>query len=131
MFDKLNRAIGGGGVAARIAVAALTLALAMLTAPVTRADPVAGASCTDANKIVPSGGGEMICSIVGTDDPTGRFTTRWAPLNRKYETVVMGSSCGPAGSDGDYRFARSTDDYLVWCIRLSGAGIPTWAFAQP
>jgi hypothetical protein len=125
----LNRVIGGADVVARIAVAALALALPMLTAPVTRADPVAGTPCTDTNKIVPSGAGEMICSIIGTS-PTGR-TTQWAPLNGKYETVVMGSSYGPPGSDGDFRYARSTNDYLVWCVRNSYAEIPTWILATP
>ena len=126
----MNRVIGGTAVvAARVAVAALALALPMLTAPVTRADPIAGTSCTDTNKIVPSGAGEMICSITGTS-PTGP-TTQWAPLNGRYETVVMGSSCGSPGSDGDFRYGRSTDDYLVWCVSTSYAEIPVWILATP
>lgn len=125
----LNRVADGTVVVARIAVAALALAVPMLTAPVTGADPVAGTSCTDTNKIVPSGAGEMICSITGTS-PTGH-TTQWAPLNGNYETVVMGSSCGPPGSDGDFGYARSTNDYLVWCVRPSYAEIPIWILATP
>lgn len=109
------------------AAAPAAVAVAVLSAPVSSAEPVGGTPCTDPLKIVSTTSGEMLCNITGTGPPS----SEWTPFNGNLETVVRGSTCGPAGSDGDFRYARSTDNYLVWCVTLSYAPSPTWAYAHP
>lgn len=92
------------------------------------ADPQIGTTCNDTLKIAPTRAGEVVCSIVATSPQT---KLEWRPLDSQLETVVMGSTCGPAGSDGDFRPARSIDDYLVWCVTRSYAQYPTWILATP
>jgi hypothetical protein len=62
---------------------------------------------------------------------TGPLTLEWRPLDKPLETVVRATTCGPAGTDGDFRYAQSTDNYLVWCVRRSYAEYPTWVLATP
>jgi hypothetical protein len=100
---------------------------AVLTAPVASADPAVGTSCTDPLKIVSTSSGEMLCAITGT----GPLSSEWKPFNGNLETVVRGSTCGPAGTSGDFRYAQSTDNYLVWCLRPSYEDFPTWNYANP
>lgn len=109
------------------AAVSAAVAAAVLTAPVTWAEPVAGTPCGDPLKIVATASGEMLCNITGTGPPS----SEWTPFERNLETVVRGSTCGSAGSDGDFRYAQSTDSYLVWCVRLSYAEYPTWNYAHP
>ena len=86
----------------------------------------AGLPCTDKDKIVPAGNGEMICEIVST----GPFVLQWRPFTKPgLELVTRGAACAPADVSGDFRFARSTDDYLVWCVGYPGN--PKWTPVQP
>lgn len=87
--------------------------------------PAAGTPCTDTLKIVAADEAEMLCSIISTGPPV----MQWEPFNKELETVVRGSSCGPAGQWGDFRLARSSDDYLVWCVGSDYR--PTWVLATP
>lgn len=119
----------------KLSLTTVFLAAVLAVAPTTPAHadpaPAAGGACSDTNKIVPDGnGGELVCSIISTSPAT---ITRWKPLATNLETVLMGTSCGTAGSWGDFRTARSTDDYLVWCM---GRGpnsdtLPSWVLATP
>ena len=117
-----------------IAVAVVAAGIGLGLAPVASADPVAYTECTDPLILVSTTAGEMICDIKGTDDPRG-LTLRWAPFGRgssPLETVVMNSSCGPVGTNGDFRVARSTNNYLVWCVGwFSPYRYPTWELAKP
>jgi hypothetical protein len=111
----------------RTFAASAAVAAAVLTAPVASADPAAGTSCTDPLKIVSTSSGALVCAITGTGPPS----SEWKPFNQNLETVVRGSTCGPDGTNGDFRYAQSTDNYLVWCIRPSYEQFPTWNFAKP
>ncbi len=115
-------------------VAASAAALALVAAPSLAAPqpahaqgPTVGTTCTDTNKIVSSDAGEIYCKIISS----GPWQTQWKPFDKQLETVVKGSSCGPPGW-GDFRFARSTDDYLVWCMGQGpSGGLATWVVAVP
>ncbi len=88
--------------------------------------PTSGRPCTDKDKIVPNGNAELVCSIVST----GPFVLQWQPFTQTaLETVTRGANCAPADVSGDFRFARSTDDYLVWCVGYPGN--PKWSRYQP
>ena len=88
--------------------------------------PTEGRPCTDKDKIIPSGNGEMICDIVST----GPFVLQWRPFTKTgLESVTRGASCAPTDVSGDFRFARSTDDYLVWCVGYPDN--PEWSPVQP
>lgn len=91
-------------------------------------NPSEGMPCADKDRIVPSGNGELICNIVST----GPFVLQWKRFTQSgLETVTRGAVCAPTGAEGDFRFARSTDDYLVWCVRASYAPNATWVPYQP
>jgi hypothetical protein len=49
----------------------------------------------------------------------------------QFRMEARGSTCGPDGTNGDFRYAQSTDNYLVWCMRPSYEQFPTWNFAKP
>ena len=117
----MNRAVFAGTV---------VVAAAMLTAPAASADPVVGNSCTDILRIASTASGQMLCTITGTGLPAGT-TAVWKPYTQQLETVVKGSTCGPVGTNGDFRQARSTDNYLLWCVTRSYAQYPTWILATP
>ena len=88
--------------------------------------PTEGRPCTDKDKIIPFGNGEMICDIVST----GPFVLQWRPFTKTgLESVTRGASCAPTDVSGDFRFARSTDDYLVWCVGYPDN--PKWSPVQP
>ena len=88
--------------------------------------PTEGRPCTDKDKIIPFGNGEMICDIVST----GPFVLQWRPFTKTgLESVTRGASCAPTDISGDFRFARSTDDYLVWCVGYPDN--PKWSPVQP
>ncbi len=119
----------------KLSLTAAFLAAVLALAPTAPAHadpaPAVGDACSDTNKIVPDGtGGELVCSIVATSPAT---MTRWKPVAADLETVLMGSSCGTAGSWGDFRTARSTDNYLVWCMGRgpNSNNLPSWVLATP
>ena len=88
--------------------------------------PTQGRPCTDKDRIVPNGNAELVCSIVST----GPFVLQWRPFTKTgLESVTRGASCAPTDVSGDFRFARSTDDYLVWCVGYPDK--PKWSRYQP
>ena len=88
--------------------------------------PTPGRPCTDKDRIVPNGNAELVCSIVST----GPFVLQWRPFTQTgLESVTRGASCAPTDVSGDFRFARSTDDYLVWCVGYPDK--PKWSRYQP
>jgi hypothetical protein len=120
--------MGGFRILAALAAALITITTAAAPASSASPGPTLGTPCDDTNKIVATDTGEMMCTIIST----GPAVQQWQLFSRPpLETVVNGSTCGPAGTNGDFRYARSTDSYLVWCVRPSFAPYPIWTLAQP
>lgn len=109
------------------AVNAATTIAATVASPLAHATgPTADAACTDKNKIVASDTGDMVCSTTSTSPSV----LQWQPLGRPLETVIMGSVCGQKDTWGDFRTARSTDDYLLWCVGKGKGSYPMWVLNQ-
>jgi serine/threonine protein kinase len=75
--------------------------------------PYVGMPCTDKNKIAPGEQGEIICTLLATSGPDAG-TMEWKPFSgRGLQLVERGARCTSPIRDTAY--ARSTDNYWVWC----------------
>ena len=89
--------------------------------------PYVGMPCTDLAKIAPGEQGEIMCSLLATSGPEAG-TMEWKPFSSPgLQLVEKGSRCTAMG---DSIFARSTDNYWVWCLGEPGSrGV--WTIVRP
>jgi hypothetical protein len=91
--------------------------------------PYVGMPCTDMGKIAPGEQGEIMCTLLATSGPDAG-TSEWRPFSREgLQLVERGARC--TSPVGDTAFARSTDNYWVWCVGTQYNPNTVWTIVQP